>query len=165
MSGRGVFPALWSEQESQRGRLHHQYMWLGEGLWIPGSGPLCVCLSGGCGSGARPWEALQWTQTRPSTLCACCAPAQVWRSGGTLQRVQTGDSRREDSWILLRLSWLVLLSLFFWSAFLRRPHLQDRSTIHSRLLSSTGNVSGWHTAEAGACDTRKRPYLSCAERE
>lgn len=123
MPGWSVFPALWGEQKGQCRRMHHQHLWLGERLWIPGSGPLCLSLWGWCCAGSWPREALQWTKTRPASLCTSCAPAQVWRRGGTIQGVQTGYSGWEDTGILLRFPWSNLLSFLLWSALLWRPHL------------------------------------------
>lgn len=118
-----VFPALWGEQEGQCRRLHHQHLRVGERLWIPGSGPLCLSLRGRRRAGSRPREALQWTKTRPASLCTRCSPSQIWRGGGTIQGVPTGYPGWEDTGILLRFPRSNLLPFFLWSALLWRPHL------------------------------------------
>lgn len=165
MLGWGVFPALWGEPEGQRWRLYHQHVWLGERFWVPGFGPLCLYFSGGCGACVGPWEALQRTQTRPAALCASGPSAQVWGSGRTLQGVPARHPGWENPRVLLWFPRVVLLPFFFWGALLRCSHIQDWSTIHPRLMLASGHVSGWYAAKTGACDTRKRLDLPCAERE
>lgn len=164
LSGGGILTALWGKPEGQRRRLHHQHMRLGQGFRIPGAGPLCLGIPGGCGAGAGSGTPIQRAQTGSAALCPRRAATQVWWCGRTLQGLQTRDPRRQDPRVFLWLPWHLVLPTRFRCALFRRAHLQDRGALHSGLVPAAGHVAGWHTAEAGPCEPRAWPDPPRAER-
>lgn len=150
LPGGGVLTALRGEPEGQRRRLYHQHMRLGERVRIPGTGPLRFSIPGGRGAGPRSGTLVQRAQTGSATLRPRRAATQVRRCCRTLQGLQTGDPRRQDSRVFLRLPWHLILPTRFRRALLGRAHLQDWCPLHSGLVPATGHVAGRHAAEAGS---------------